>query len=137
LVLPGDQKRSPILETEKYFMNLMSLLFSFRGRVKRLQFWVVTLVLIGWGATFQQFMGPYGPENPMTIGPVIVTLANFFVVLWIWLAVQIKRWHDRDKSGWWAALNLIPVIGQVWILIECGFLPGTVGTNRFDRESTS
>ena len=118
-------------------MNLKSLLFSFRGRINRLPFWVVTLILIGWGITFQQLMGPYGPENPMTVGSGFVTLANFVIVIWIALAVQIKRWHDRDKSGWWALLNLIPVIGQIWILIECGVLRGTVGDNRFGQESTT
>ena len=45
--------------------------------------------------------------------------------------IERKRWHDRDKSGWWALLNLIPVIGTLWILIECGFLRGTYGGNRF------
>ena len=118
-------------------MSLKLLLFSFRGRTTRLPFWVVTLILIGWGATFQQFMGPYGPENSMTIGAGLVTLANFVIVLWVGLAVQIKRWHDRDKSGWWVLLNLIPVIGHIWILIECGVLRGTVGENRFGRELTS
>ncbi len=117
-------------------MDVKSLLFSFRGRITRLPFWVVTLILIGWGATFQQLMGPYGPENPMTVSTGLVTIANFIIVLWIGLAVQIKRWHDRDKSGWWALLNLIPVVGLIWVLIECGLLPGTAGDNRFGREPT-
>ncbi len=86
-------------------MTLKLLLFSFRGRTNRLPFWAVKLILIGWGVAFQQMMGPYGPENPMTIGPVVVTLANFIIVLWIGLAVQIKRWHDRNKSGWWALIR--------------------------------
>ena len=118
-------------------MSVKSLLFSFRGRISRLPFWIVTLILIGWGLTFRQFFGPYGPDHPMTIGPALVTIINFVAVVWINLAVQVKRWHDRDKSGWWALLNLIPVVGQIWILIECGILRGTVGGNRFGQESTS
>jgi len=47
------------------------------------------------------------------------------------LIVQIKRWHDRDKSGWWVLINLVPCIGGLWALIECGFLRGTTGENRF------
>ena len=118
-------------------MSLKSLLFSFRGRINRLPFWIVTLILLGCGSIFQQLMGPYGPENPMTIGSGVLTFVNFVMVLWIGLAVQIKRWHDRNKSGWWALLNLIPVIGHIWILIECGILRGTAGNNRFGRESIS
>ena len=116
-------------------MNLKSLLFSFQGRITRLIFWVVTLILIGWGSIFQQLMGSYGPDNPMTIGPGLVTIVNFIIVLWIGLSVQVKRWHDRDKSGWWALINLIPIIGQAWVLIECGVLRGTAGDNRFGRDS--
>ena len=118
-------------------MDLITLLFSFQGRITRLPFWVVTLILIGWGSTFQQLMGPFGAEHPMTISMGLATITNFIIVVWIGLAVEIKRWHDRDKSAWWALLNLIPILGQIWIIIECGFLRGTVGDNRFGRDSAS
>ena len=47
------------------------------------------------------------------------------------IIVYIKRFHDRDKSGWWVLIALIPIIGALWILIELGFLKGTPGPNRF------
>ncbi len=115
-------------------MSLKLLLFSFRGRINRLPYWLVTLVLIGLGGISQQANGMYGSENPMTIGPAIIIFINFVISVWIGLAIQIKRWHDRDKSGWWALINLIPIIGQLWVLIECGILRGTIGDNRFGGE---
>ena len=45
--------------------------------------------------------------------------------------IQIRRWHDRDRSGLWILLNLIPYLGTAWSLIECGFIRGTKGPNRF------
>ena len=54
------------------------------------------------------------------------------VLLWPSLAVQIKRWHDRDKSGWWQLISLVPIAGPIWAFIELGFLPGTSGANRYD-----
>jgi hypothetical protein len=36
----------------------------------------------------------------------------------------VRRFRDRGKSGWWALLYIVPGIGWLWILIECGFLPG-------------
>lgn len=51
--------------------------------------------------------------------------------IWMKLAVMVKRWHDRDKSGWWMLIGLVPVIGDLWLLIECGFLDGTPGTNKY------
>ena len=47
------------------------------------------------------------------------------------VVVNIKRFHDRNKSGWWVLIALIPLVGALWIVIECGFLRGTVGDNRY------
>lgn len=47
------------------------------------------------------------------------------------IKVAIKRFHDRDKSGAWVFIILVPIIGQVWYLVETGVLAGTPGPNRF------
>jgi len=47
------------------------------------------------------------------------------------LAIAIKRYHDRDKSGWWILILFIPLVGFIWFLIELGCLPGTPGPNRY------
>ena len=69
----------------------------------------------------------------VNVGFDLGALPGVSVVLWFWilLAACAKRWHDRDKSGWWALMNLIPIVGTIWVLIECGFLSGTPGRNRF------
>lgn len=115
-------------------MKLTSLIFSFQGRINRLPYWLVTLVIYGIGSVSGQTSTQYGPDNPMTIVPVIITLVTFVLGVWIALAVQVKRWHDRDKSGWWALINIIPVIGWIWVLIQCGILKGTEGENRFGKD---
>jgi uncharacterized membrane protein YhaH (DUF805 family) len=118
-------------------MNLLSLLFSFQGRINRLPFWIVTLIMIGFGVATQPAADTYGPDNPMTIGPAVLAIVSIIISLWVGLAVQIKRWHDRDKSAWWALLNLVPIIGSIWILVECGFMQGTAGDNRFGGDPKS
>ena len=114
-------------------MKLTSLLFSFEGRINRLPYWLVTLVLYGIGGATGQTGTQYGPDNPMTLLPGIITLVTFVLGVWIALAVQVKRWHDRDKSGWWVLIYFIPVIGWIWVLIQCGILKGTEGENRFGK----
>jgi uncharacterized membrane protein YhaH (DUF805 family) len=54
-----------------------------------------------------------------------------FIVVWPSVAVQIKRWHDRNKSAWWVFISLVPIIGGIWAIIETVFLKGTQGKNRF------
>ncbi|TWT96445.1 DUF805 domain-containing protein [Neorhodopirellula pilleata] len=63
----------------------------------------------------------------------VTTALSFllFPVLAMGIIVQIKRWHDRDKSGWWVLINAIPILGGIWSFIECGCMKGTNGPNQF------
>ena len=47
------------------------------------------------------------------------------------LATATKRYHDRNKSGWWILIVFVPVIGAIWYFVECGFLRGTRGPNPY------
>lgn len=122
-------------------MSLVQLLFSFEGRVRRLHVWAFFLVLsFVYGGLFWQFGHfhvingdtNYGPFEAFT-GVISIPFVFVFalVAMWMKLAVLVKRWHDRDKSGWWMLIGLIPVIGDLWMIIECGFLEGTRGPNRY------
>jgi uncharacterized membrane protein YhaH (DUF805 family) len=71
--------------------------------------------------------GNYNPELGIGVFSGIFAL----VALIPTVIVYIKRFHDRDKSGWWVLITLIPIIGAIWILVELGFLKGTPGLNRF------
>ena len=123
-------------------MSIFEFLFSFQGRVRRLHFWIFFLVLGAlYGGLFWQFGHVHvdhgGMQNlPHAYGLTLITHNPFIGLLglaaiWMKLAVLVKRWHDRDKSGWWVLIVLIPLIGWFWQLIECGFLDGTQGPNKY------
>lgn len=128
--------------------TLKQKLFSFQGRFSRSQYW-------GWSvgiSTLVSFLAaiPYlilvfhlisadqnGPNNiniPLVVGLAFLTLVLYLPALWISLAGIAKRFHDRNKSGWMAAVAFIPYVGAFWILIECGCLQGTVGPNLFGED---
>ena len=120
---------------------MQALLFGFRGRFNRARFWfihigvsVVATVLLA--IAFVSSVLSAGVEGAGTVAPgmsggttAIVVALLFIPLVWIGLAASVKRWHDCGKSGWWMLVALIPVIGGLWFLIECGFLPGTPGPN--------
>jgi uncharacterized membrane protein YhaH (DUF805 family) len=114
-------------------MDIPYLLFSFQGRIRRLHYWLTAIcagVVLGVIASvLVSFSGVMvGRPNPIALA----LLAAIYVVdIWIGLALGVKRCHDRDKSGWFLLIGLIPLIGQVWLLIDLGFLDGTPGPNRF------
>lgn len=63
------------------------------------------------------------------LGLVFVVLA--FVGLFIpTIAVQVRRFHDQNKSGWFALFNLVPYAGPLIIAIFM-LIPGTQGDNDF------
>ena len=44
--------------------------------------------------------------------------------------INIKRSHDRGRTGWFTLLLLVPLL-NLWPLIELGFVEGTDGDNRY------
>jgi uncharacterized membrane protein YhaH (DUF805 family) len=107
-------------------MNWSDYLFSFKGRVSRQRYWLMMLLTLPFAIAGAFFDARQGQE-PLQGSGVLFLLP----IVWPALAVTIKRWHDRDKSGWWVLINLIPIIGDIWSLVENGFLKGTSGDNRF------
>lgn len=125
-------------------MNIMQLLFSFDGRIRRLHYWLaaigigVAFVIVGavvgmvFGGAAMMAQGNSGAAGGgLAIVGTIIYLAAAVVAIWTGLALQVKRWHDRDKSWVWIFINFIPIIGALWTLVECGFLDGTQGPNKY------
>jgi uncharacterized membrane protein YhaH (DUF805 family) len=119
---------------------MTSLLFSFQGRINRAKFWLVHLaifvveaiVLSLMGGTAAIMSGDY-EQAIVVFGGASGAVWSIVAVLafWISLALGVKRWHDRNKTGWWMLIIFVPVIGGLWYLIECGFLKGTTGPNSY------
>ncbi len=102
------------------------LLLSFDGRINRAKFWIGIAAI--W-AVLWLIAIVAGMANSSILWTIFVVLS--LVVIWPSLALSIKRWHDRGKSGWWILIGFVPLIGGLWALIETGFLPGTPGTNQY------
>ncbi len=118
---------------------MTNLLFGFQGRTNRAKFWLVALALLVIEFIVLGVLGGSAamsddPQQALaSLGPVagIVLVIFGLAVTWITIAVGIKRFHDRNKSGVWILIIFVPVIGSLWYLIECGFLRGTPGPNDY------
>lgn len=99
-------------------------LLTYEGRFNRARYWAFTLAYLAVYIVLAIIDGVVGTGGVL---PLIFALAALYPAI----CVAIKRWHDRDKSGWWVLIALIPLIGAIWTLIECGILAGTSGPNRF------
>jgi len=79
------------------------LFFSFSGRIKRSEFWFSTIAL--WITYIICAVISSGSE-----GFLLLLLVP---AIWAGLAIQTKRWHDRNKSGAWILINFIPYLEPV------------------------
>jgi len=107
------------------------LLFAVEGRATRFDYWVRWVVPYVVGAFIAIFiddvLGTGGPGG----GGGVVFAIYVIAAIWPSIAVSIKRCHDRGRSGWFILVCLIPIVGSIWLLVELGFLRGTIGANRF------
>src|SRR5713101_511566 len=108
-------------------MRWRHLFFSLRGRIGRHDLWLhFALPFVLCVATVGTLVPPLIFDKAM--------LVLFPVSLWPNIAVGIKRCHDRNRHGWFLLISFIPFLGIIWLLIELGFLRGTIGPNRFGPE---
>ncbi len=90
---------------------------DFEGRARRAEYWwfalgyFAALLILG---LLGGFLGIF-----LLVGAVVPSLA-----------VNVRRLHDVDKSGWWILLGAVPLVGGIILLIwHC--TQGTDGTNRY------
>lgn len=103
-----------VRQNQNKMAYVLRLFFSFSGKIKRSEFWLATL-----GLWITAGIGAAMFENSDGILILIILTA-----VWSGVAIQVKRWHDRNKSGLWVLINIIPYIGPIWSLVELGFIPG-------------
>ena len=130
-------------------MNLQTFT-SLDGRIPRKTFWlaVLVMVVISWILQFIVF-AIFGGSAMTAVDPNMTPEAQaaamqqalsgmwlplgvvVLLTLWPSICIYAKRWHDRNKSGWWSLIMFVPIIGGIWLLVELGFLRGTEGPNKY------
>jgi uncharacterized membrane protein YhaH (DUF805 family) len=113
-------------------MTFAQKLFSFQGRLRRREYWLLSLMCLGVMLAIYVLGAAMGVDVTRNdIPSLTLQLTATAVVLWPSLAVSAKRCHDRGQSARWLVLQFIPIVGGFWVLINLGILDGTRGRNRF------
>ena len=123
------------------------LFFSFKGRIGRSQYWIIGIfrfvLMIGVIVSFASQL-PTGPLEVteeqigmamFTTQSGLVHLAIFAILTLCYWSLEVRRSHDRGKSGLYLLILFVPIVGSfygLYIFIVNGFVPGTRGPNQFD-----
>ncbi len=107
-------------------MDDLKRYLGFKGRAGRAEFWLFTLTIAAIVLVPAYFIfEPYSGDARRYVE------ISALITLWPLLTVQVRRWHDRNKSSWWILMNFVPLLGFFWVLIENGFLAGVDEENRY------
>ena len=111
---------------------------DFSGRSCRREYWMFTLlsVMVAFGTLILIAIGGGLSETGEAAPGILFWIGGAVLGIWVLasiipsIAVQVRRFHDQDKSGWLVLLNLIPSIGGIIVLVfMC--LEGTRGPNQY------
>ena len=104
--------------------------FIIKGRASRSEYWFLQLLF----TPLAMYVGFWSdPVSTGTIDPPPLYILSTIIVMLLFIpsiTSQIRRFHDKDKSGWFIFINIIPLIG--WLIALVMLLDkGTPGKNRF------
>ncbi len=97
------------MELKEWYLKVLGQYTDFSGRARRKEYWmfvlanfIITAVLsvIDYIIGYNIFVGLYS---------IAILIPS--------LAVCVRRLHDIGKSGWWMLICLIPVIGEIWLIV--------------------
>lgn len=110
---PGDPSVAPLRgatfgqAVQRFFQKYT----QFRGRASRSEYWWFFLfnLIVGFVLDFlrAEVSGGFGLLSALYGLAVIVPE----------LALNARRLHDTNRSGWWQLLILIPIIGWIILLV--------------------
>jgi uncharacterized membrane protein YhaH (DUF805 family) len=119
----------------EYMLLPLKRYADFSGRSRRKEYWMFALgyILVAIAlAIVGVMLGGFPSGEPSGSASAVMILLGLLVVALIIpsIAVQVRRFHDQDKSGWFVLINFVPYVGGIIVLVfMC--LDGTRGPNRF------
>ncbi len=97
--------------TLSWYIGALKKYAIFNGRSRRLEYWTFTLIsglIVAGLSVADASMGNYPPFLSAIYGLAVLIPA---------IAVTVRRLHDTDRSGWWLLISLVPLLGQLVLLL--------------------
>jgi uncharacterized membrane protein YhaH (DUF805 family) len=121
------------------------------GRNNRSKWWVIQLIYAAFIGYVWMSLAPTGTfmllandphQNQVELAREAAMLSSLqamssfatyaaLPIWWVMWVNNVRRYHDINKSGWWALNSFIPLVGNIWQIVQLGFTPGTYGKNDY------
>lgn len=123
-------------------------MFVFNASATRKQYWlpyfgiIALTVLVAWATGASEFVYNAGTHGAFKLGlrlgnngRALTFLVYYIVVRIANFTLRARRLHYTNRSNWWIFIDMVPVIGQIWLFILT-VLPSNPMTNRWPVNQT-
>lgn len=106
--------------------------FAYRGRASRSAFWWFLLFETVFSVALNLIIRASGGGSSGASGTIllIVLFIPIIYIALVYLALLVRRLHDIDRSGWWALISCVPLVGLI-VLLVFTLQEGTPRPNRY------
>lgn len=133
---PSMRKIGPRIAFNRFLTNYA----KFSGRATRSEYWwialffflVALLVQLAAVVTSDPALTFYHQDGVSLLFMIGILLLIVFSIVPI-ISLSVRRLHDSNNSGWLFLVTLIPIIGQIILIIFLA-LPSKATGARFDRQ---
>jgi len=104
--------------------------FSTRGRVTQRAYNTYLLPPVLAVPPFLYILNLIIPLDS-NFGLQVIVMMICMTTLWAFIAVSVKRCHDRGKRAEFLGLLFVPVVGWIWVMLELIAGPTRTGPNLY------
>lgn len=102
--------------------------FSFKGRINRKAYWIMGFKLLG--LYLLACLAVALCENFSEVFAALILIVSSVIAIISSYSFAVRRFHDLNRTGWWALTFLIPYINLLTSLYAI-FASGTEGDNDY------
>ena len=90
---------------------------NFNGRARRSEYWYFVLFTMCVNVILSAIGRFFAGSDAMTMVITAITGIFSLAIIVPQIAVAVRRLHDIGKSGWLYLLMLIPLVGQILLIV--------------------
>jgi len=114
-----------------WYVKVLNQYADFKGRANRKEFWMFFLFNLLVAIVLEAIgLGIMLLTNNK--GAILLPYLYLYAVMIPSLAVTFRRLHDTGRSAWFLFVNLIPLVGLIWLLVVL-IKKGDPEENRFGK----
>lgn len=112
---------------------MVKFLFSYSGRINRAQYWLGSIGVGVGGMLLFAMLAMLMPQRgydktgagaiEALLGMAAIVVPVWALMAWCGLALQVKRFHDRGRSGLWTLAPLVPM-SLLMVTLVSGVMAG-------------